>query len=51
MRKHLLLMLALLLTRMPVAYVMALVGFGGFSYLTTINGGLNLLPRNIYEGF
>jgi tripartite ATP-independent transporter DctM subunit len=45
------LMLALFLTRMPVAYVMALVGFGGFSYLTTIHGGLNLLPRNIYETF
>ena len=33
------LLLALLFTRMPVAYVMALVGFLGFSYLTNFQAG------------
>ena len=44
-------MLALFMTRMPVAYVMALVGYIGFSIMTSPKGGLNLLSRNIYEAF
>lgn len=44
-------MLVLFMTRMPVAYVMALVGFIGFSFLTSFKGGLNLLSRNIYDAF
>ncbi|MDY7001258.1 MAG: TRAP transporter large permease [Thermodesulfobacteriota bacterium] len=44
-------MLILFMTRMPVAYVMALVGFIGFSLLTSFKGGLNLLSRNIYDAF
>lgn len=44
-------MLALFMTRMPVAYVMALVGFAGFSFMISIKGGLNLLSRNLYEAF
>ncbi len=44
-------MLALFMTRMPVAYVMALVGFVGFSCMISFKGGLNLLSRNIYESF
>ena len=44
-------MLALFMTRMPVAYVMALVGFVGFAFMISIKGGLNLLSRNIYETF
>ena len=46
-----LLMLVIFLTRMSVAYVMALVGFLGFSYLISLEGGLNLLARNIYGPF
>jgi len=46
-----LIMLALFMTRMPVAYVMALVGFIGFSFMISWKGGLNLLSRNIYEAF
>lgn len=46
-----LLMLAIFLTRMPVAYVMALVGWVGFSLMISFKGGLNLLSRNIYESF
>ncbi|MDM8548681.1 TRAP transporter large permease [Desulfobacterales bacterium HSG2] len=44
-------MLAIFMTRMPVAYVMALVGYAGFSIMISGKGGLNLLSRNIYEAF
>jgi len=44
-------MLALFMTRMPVAYVMTLVGWVGFSIMISVKGGLNLLSRNIYETF
>ena len=46
-----LLMLVIFVTRMPVAYVMTLVGVGGFSYLISMNAGLNLLPRVFYDTF
>lgn len=45
------LMVAIFMTRMPVAYVMALVGFVGFTLLVSLQGGLALLSRNIYESF
>jgi tripartite ATP-independent transporter DctM subunit len=41
----------LFLTRMPVAYVMALVGFSGFSAMISLKGGLNLLAKDFYEVF
>jgi tripartite ATP-independent transporter DctM subunit len=44
-------MLAIFMTRMPVAYVMALVGFVGFALMISTKGGLNLLSRNIYDVF
>ncbi len=44
-------MLAIFMTRMPVAYVMALVGFLGFSLMISLKGGLGLLSRSIYETF
>ncbi|WP_320169585.1 TRAP transporter large permease [Maridesulfovibrio sp.] len=46
-----LIMLALFLTRMPVAYVMTLVGVSGFSMLISMKGGLNLLSRSFYDTF
>lgn len=46
-----LIMLMIFLTRMSVAYVMALVGFIGFGYLISFGGGLNLLARDIYGSF
>ncbi len=46
-----LLMLAIFMTKMPVGYVMAMVGFVGFSILISIKGGLNLLSRDIYATF
>jgi C4-dicarboxylate transporter, DctM subunit len=46
-----LIMLLLFLTRMPVAFVMALVGFVGFSIMININAGLALLSRTVFEVF
>ncbi len=46
-----LLMLVIFVTRMPVAYVMTLVGLGGFSYLISLDAGLNLLPRVFFDTF
>lgn len=44
-------MLLLFATRMPVAFVMGLVGFVGFSVLTSVQSGLNMLSRSMYEVF
>ena len=44
-------MVLIFFTRMPVAYVMTLIGFIGFSIMISFKGGLNLLSRNIYEVF
>jgi len=44
-------MLVLFATRMPVAFVMGLVGFVGFSLLTSVQGGLNMISRSMYEVF
>ena len=44
-------MVLIFFSRMPVAYVMTLIGFLGFSIMISFKGGLNLLSRNIYEVF
>lgn len=44
-------MLLLFLTRMPVAFVMTLVGFLGFSVMVSLDGGLNLIAREFYSTF
>jgi len=44
-------MILMFMTQMPVAFVMALVGFLGFSIMTSPDAGLVLLSRNIYETF
>jgi tripartite ATP-independent transporter DctM subunit len=44
-------MLVLFMSRMPVAYVMALIGYLGFSFMVSGKGGLNLLARNVYDVF
>jgi C4-dicarboxylate transporter DctM subunit len=44
-------MILMFLTRMPVAFVMASVGFVGFSCVISTDAGLVLLSRNIYETF
>lgn len=42
-------LVAVFFTRMPVAYVMTLVGFVGFSYIRSGNAGLILLSRDFYD--
>jgi tripartite ATP-independent transporter DctM subunit len=44
-------MVIIFFSRMPVAYVMTMIGFLGFSLMISFKGGLNLLSRNIYEVF
>jgi tripartite ATP-independent transporter DctM subunit len=44
-------MVIVFLSRMPVAYVMTIVGFLGFSWMISGHAGLALLSRNIYEVF
>ena len=44
-------MVLIFFSRMPVAYVMTMIGFLGFSLMISVKGGLNLLSRNIYEVF
>ena len=44
-------MVMVFFTRMPVAYVMTLVGYLGFSIMVSPKAGLALLSRNVYEVF
>ncbi len=44
-------MLLLFMTRMPVAYVMAIVGWAGFSIMINGRAGLAILSRDFYETF
>ena len=46
-----LVMIIVFLSRMPVAYVMAMIGYVGFTIMISGHGGLALLSRNIYEVF
>ncbi len=40
-----------LFSRMPVGFVMALLGLCGFSYVVNFEAGLNLLARDIWDTF
>ena len=44
-------LVGLFFTRMPVAYVMAFIGFLGYSYLTSWGAGFKILSRDIYQTF
>ena len=44
-------LIVLMLLRMPVGFVMALVGFCGFGYLVTWDASLNLTARDIFSVF
>ena len=46
-----LVMVLVFLSRMPVAYVMAMVGYIGFTVMISAEGGLALLSRSFYEVF
>jgi len=42
---------ALLFLGMPIAYAMALVGFAGFSFLTSVTVGFNMVAKEIFNTF
>ncbi|UCF56766.1 MAG: TRAP transporter large permease [Deltaproteobacteria bacterium] len=44
-------LLILFFLRMPVAYVMALVGFIGFCYMTSIGGAFRLIAKDFFHMF
>jgi C4-dicarboxylate transporter DctM subunit len=44
-------LIIVLFSRMPVGFVMALVGFLGFSYLVSLEGGLRLFAKDIFVTF
>jgi len=44
-------LLVLLFSRMPIGFVMALVGFAGFAYLSGFDGGLGVLRTVVYSTF
>jgi len=41
----------LIMLRMPIAYAMALVGFAGFSYLTSVSIGFSMVAKEIISTF
>ncbi len=45
------LLILLFLLRMPVAFAMALVGFGGFAYLASPTAAIGILGRDIFDYF
>lgn len=45
------LLVIILFSRMPVGFVMALLGFIGFSYLVSLEGGLRLMVKDIFSIF
>ena len=44
-------LIILLFSEMPVGFVMALVGFLGFSYVIDLHSGLGLLARDVFDTF
>lgn len=47
----LVILILLLFSRMPVGFVMALVGVIGFSYVVSMEGGLRLLAKDVFDIF
>jgi C4-dicarboxylate transporter DctM subunit len=47
----LIILIIVLFSRMPVGFVMALLGFLGFSYVVSLEGGLRLLAKDIFDIF
>jgi C4-dicarboxylate transporter DctM subunit len=45
------LLVILLFSKMPVGFVMAFLGFLGFSYVVNLTAGLNLLAKDVFETF
>lgn len=47
----LVILIVVLFSRMPVGFVMALVGVVGFSYMVSLEAGLSLLTKDIFDIF
>ncbi len=47
----LIILIVVLFSRMPVGFVMALVGFAGFSYMVSLEAGLGILAKDIFDIF
>jgi C4-dicarboxylate transporter, DctM subunit len=47
----LILLIIFLFSRMPVGFVMAMVGFLGFSYMVSLEAGLRLMARDVFSVF
>jgi C4-dicarboxylate transporter DctM subunit len=47
----LIILVILLFSKMPVGFVMALLGFVGFSYVVTVQAGLSLLAKDVFLTF
>ncbi len=45
------LMVLLFMFGMPVSFAMALVGFGGFSYILNLNAGVNMVSQELWSVF
>ncbi|NLL51789.1 MAG: TRAP transporter large permease [Peptococcaceae bacterium] len=43
--------LLLLFLRMPIAFAMAIVGFAGFSFLTSVSSAYNMVAKEIFSNF
>lgn len=41
----------LLAMRMPISYAMAIVGFGGFAYLTSIPAAMDMVAKELFSNF
>lgn len=41
----------LIVLRMPIAFAMALVGFAGFSMLTSVSAGINMVSKELFGNF
>ncbi|MDD3363471.1 MAG: TRAP transporter large permease [Syntrophomonas sp.] len=47
----LLVFIILIFLRMPISFAMALVGFAGFSYMTSTSAAMNMVVRELYGNF
>ncbi len=45
------LLFILIFTKMPVGFLMALLGFGGFAYIVNVNAALNLMTKDLFDVF
>ncbi|PID40249.1 MAG: C4-dicarboxylate ABC transporter permease [Proteobacteria bacterium] len=47
----LLLLFVLIFTKMPVGFLMALLGIGGFAYIVTMDAALHLVAKDLFDVF